>query len=186
MKKIIFIICLFLTITAFGQSNNGEIAKKDSMIRARDSCFYHPRKCPPLYVIDNVKIKSDDIEKFNPKEMATLEVLKDYTAFEKYGDEGKNGVVLITTKNYARKKYWDFFKSKSADYVKAVPTIKDEENVIYILNDKVLEKDFEGDLYKINDSNFIELKVLDKKQLKKDFNIADKKWGIIIKTVSKK
>jgi len=146
----------------------------------------HTDDTDPLYLIDNAKIKNNNINKVNPKEIATVELLKDKIAAEKYGDEGKNGVVLIYTKNYARTIYWNYFKTKSADYFKAIPTVKDEKNVIYILNDKVLEKDFEGDLFKINDSNFIELKVIDKKQLIKDFNITDKKWGIVIKTESGK
>jgi hypothetical protein len=57
--------------------------------------------------------------------------------------------------------------------------------VVYILNEKVLEKNFEGDLSVIDDNNFISLTILDKQTLKLNYNISDKTFGVFIKTKSK-
>lgn len=139
----------------------------------------------PLYFLDSIQVNRGVLNLYEPTEIAAVTVYKDTSAIKIAGEKGKNGVIYITTKVYARDKYWTYFKSKSADYAKAVPSIKKEENVVYILNDKVLVKDFEGDLYFIDNNNFIDLKVIDKKQLQEVYNIKDKKWGIIIKTTKK-
>lgn len=55
---------------------------------------------PPLYIIDGVKLKPSEVALRNVKQedIASVEVLKDATATKLYGDEGKYGVILITTK----------------------------------------------------------------------------------------
>jgi hypothetical protein len=139
----------------------------------------------PLYFLDNIQVNRGVLSLYDPKEIAAVTVYKDSSAFKIAGEKGKNGVIYITTKAYARDKYWNYFKSKSSDYIKAVPSIKREGNVVYVLNDKVLVKDFEGDLYFIDNTNFIDLKVIDKKHLQQEYSIKDRKWGIIIKTNKK-
>jgi len=51
----------------------------------------------PLYIIDGEKVS--DIDKINPSDIDNISVLKDASATEIYGDEGKNGVIIIETKN---------------------------------------------------------------------------------------
>lgn len=153
----------------------------DRIFNQSKKVFQEP-STEPLYFLDNIKVKKGVLEWLNPNNIAMVEVFKDTTAIKMVGNEGKNGVIYITTKEYARKKYWDFFTSKSTDYFKAVPSIYEKEDVIYILNGKILEKNFEADLYGINETNFLELKVIDKKQLKSDYNFEGKTYGIIIKT----
>ncbi|HLO91109.1 MAG TPA: hypothetical protein VK172_08095 [Lentimicrobium sp.] len=53
---------------------------------------------------------------------------------------------------------------------------------VYILNDKPLNEDSEGELYFIDNHNFLDLKVIDRKQLQKEYHIKKMKWGISIKT----
>ena len=52
----------------------------------------------PLILVDGKEISKDDMDKLNPKDIETVEVLKGDSATEKYGEKGKNGVILITTK----------------------------------------------------------------------------------------
>ena len=99
-----------------------------------------------------------------------MTVYKDANAIKLVGEQGKFGAVYIETKKFARNKYWNYFKSKSADYLKNVPTPQSDSSVIYILNGKVLKTNFEGDLSGIDDKNFIELTVIDKQKLSKDYN----------------
>ncbi|MDR2920197.1 MAG: carboxypeptidase-like regulatory domain-containing protein [Tannerella sp.] len=53
----------------------------------------------PLIVIDGVKSDktTNDIEQIDPAQISEMHVLKDGFALEKYGEEGKNGVIEITT-----------------------------------------------------------------------------------------
>lgn len=139
----------------------------------------------PLFFLDKIKVNIGVLKLYNPDDIAMIEIIKDTSAIKLVGDEGKNGVIYITTKSYARKIYWDFFTSKSSDYLKAVPSINEEENVVYVLNNKILEKNFEADLCGINETNFLELKVIGKKQLEREFNVEHKKYGVIINATLK-
>lgn len=62
----------------------------------------------PLYIIDGVYYSENDLFGDNPtspyaplnkQEIKTITILQDTEAAEKYGEKGKKGVVIITTKN---------------------------------------------------------------------------------------
>ncbi|WP_035333426.1 M56 family metallopeptidase [Dyadobacter crusticola] len=54
----------------------------------------------PLYIVDGVKQENDvAVSKLDPKKIESISVLKEAGATTTYGEEGKNGVVLITTRN---------------------------------------------------------------------------------------
>lgn len=52
----------------------------------------------PLYVVDGVPLQSGGIETLNPRDIASIDILKDASSTAIYGSRGANGVVLITTK----------------------------------------------------------------------------------------
>ena len=56
----------------------------------------------PLYIIDGEEFKGsmDDI---NPDNIKSIDVLKGESAIELYGEKGKNGVIVITSKKFAEK-----------------------------------------------------------------------------------
>jgi TonB-dependent SusC/RagA subfamily outer membrane receptor len=56
-------------------------------------------KKTPLYIIDGVPLKSSiEVSKLNEEEFESMSVLRNPSSISQYGDEGKNGVILITTK----------------------------------------------------------------------------------------
>ncbi|MAB47840.1 MAG: hypothetical protein CMC05_04330 [Flavobacteriaceae bacterium] len=52
----------------------------------------------PLFIIDGKEVTKEKIRDLNPKQIESVTVLKDKSATEKYGDKGKNGVIVIKTK----------------------------------------------------------------------------------------
>ena len=52
----------------------------------------------PLYVVDGVPLSSGGIETLNPRDIESIDVLKDASSTAIYGSRGANGVVLVTTK----------------------------------------------------------------------------------------
>jgi len=50
----------------------------------------------PLYVVDGIPISASEASVINPKDIASIEILKDASATAIYGSRGANGVVLIT------------------------------------------------------------------------------------------
>lgn len=58
-----------------------------------------PFKEQPLYILDGKEINYEELEKkLNPSEIDNISVLKNESATTTYGDKGKNGVIIITTK----------------------------------------------------------------------------------------
>lgn len=139
----------------------------------------------PVYFIDSVNVTRIELQEYQPTDIAVVTVYKDSNAIKLVGEQGKSGAVYVETKMFARNKYWKFFKTKSAEYLKIVPTPQSDSSVIYILNDKVLKTNFEGDLSGIDDNNFIELNIIDKQKLNKDYKISDKSFGVIVRTKPK-
>ena len=52
----------------------------------------------PLYVVDGVPLQSGGIESLNPRDIESIDILKDASSTAIYGSRGANGVVLVTTK----------------------------------------------------------------------------------------
>lgn len=57
-----------------------------------------PAGTQPVFFVDGKKITHDEMGKINPRDIESISVLKGENAIAKYGDEGKNGVVLIKSK----------------------------------------------------------------------------------------
>ena len=53
----------------------------------------------PIFIVDDKEMVNFNIESFQPDNIQTMTVLKDQTAMELYGEKGKNGAIVITTKN---------------------------------------------------------------------------------------
>jgi hypothetical protein len=102
---------LILNGKALSHSND---AKRDEMMQAELSNL-QPENVEslvvldePLYIIDGVYYSENDLFGDNPtspyaplnkQEIKTITILQDLEAVAKYGEKGKKGVVIITTKN---------------------------------------------------------------------------------------
>ncbi len=56
----------------------------------------------PLYVIDGVSTRDQNLNSINPNDIESMQVLKDASAAAIYGAQASNGVILITTKKGTR------------------------------------------------------------------------------------
>ena len=168
MKRTLFtILFAIIGITTLGQKPKNVIKKLGDA---------------PIFFIDSVNVGQSELTKYDPTEIAQVTVYKDKEATDLFGDDGKDGVVYITTKKYAKKNYWAYFQSKSGDFRKFVPSPESDTLIQYILNDRVLKDNFEGDLYLINDSIFKDITLLTKELLQKEYKIFDKEIGFRIKS----
>ncbi|SHM20733.1 TonB-dependent receptor plug domain-containing protein [Flavobacterium saccharophilum] len=52
----------------------------------------------PLYILDGRLINAKQFSKVNPNDIQDIKVLKGTEATSIYGNQGKNGVIIITTK----------------------------------------------------------------------------------------
>ena len=88
------------TVTISEKSNKSTILVTTTKENPnKDSIFNNDKK--PLIILDghkNHKLKVEDIQNIDPNSIEQITVLKDKDATNKYGEEGKNGVIEITTK----------------------------------------------------------------------------------------
>jgi hypothetical protein len=139
-------------------------------------------KNDPIFFIDSIRVNKNVLQNYKPEEIATVTVFKDTSAIKIMGPTAKNGLIYIETKEFARNKYWNYFKSKSPDYAKIILSPKEDSTIQYILNKRVLKENFEGDLSSLNNKTFKGLTILKKTQLINGYDIHDKEIGIIITT----
>lgn len=69
-------------------------------------------KTTPLFILDNIELPGSDLGKVKPEDIESIEVLKEKKALEPYGEKGKNGVVIITTKSFAKNKGFQKLRSQ--------------------------------------------------------------------------
>jgi len=108
---------------------------------------------PPLYIVDGKEV--DDITNLDPADIESIEVLKDKSATDLYGEKGKNGVICIETK----------FK----------------EN----LNDKLIivdGKEYDGEINDISPDEIASISVLKEKSATEVYGAKGKNGVIIIET----
>ncbi len=67
--------------------------------------FANDPENPPLYIVDGKP--AAEIESIEPEKIESISVLKDAQAKILYGDKGKNGVIIVTTKSAAKAKMDD-------------------------------------------------------------------------------
>lgn len=91
MIKKCFGLLLLVTVLQTGWSQAVTITIKDSVKTNT--------KQTPLYIVDGKEVASiEGSDAVNPNDIEKIDVLKGASAASLYGDKGKNGVVLITTK----------------------------------------------------------------------------------------
>lgn len=91
-----------------------------------------------LYVLDGVeKDKSFDLNSLNPNDIKSVTVLKDSAVVDRYGDKGKNGVIIIETKSHAVSR---LSKEMSADQEITDVAYKGRSETVAILSKPDVQK----------------------------------------------
>ena len=72
--------------------------KSEIRVRADTSVSITTKGPDPLYLIDGQKASKAQIERLSPDRISSVEVIKGEAARSRFGAEGANGVVYITTK----------------------------------------------------------------------------------------
>lgn len=70
----------------------------------------------PLHIVDGQEVTKEEFEKLEPDNIQSIFVLKDKAAFDKYGERGKYGVVLVKTKDKNKTKDKDKIKTSKDSF----------------------------------------------------------------------
>ena len=167
MKKIVFLYTLFIsTLTAAAQDDPATAIGKLGN--------------NPMFIIDSQKVSKSDLSKFNADSVATVVMLYDSSAVKRYGNDAKDGAVIIESRSFARRMFISFFRKSSQAYDSLYSAVGNDTSFVYIINDKIQKGNYEGNLSVINSSLFAGLEILTKEELYSRFNITGKQFGILV------
>lgn len=133
----------------------------------------------PIMFVDSVRISQADLQKYKSDDIATVTVYKDSSKF-KHLDGNAIGAIYIETNQFSRKRFLNYFKSKSSEFKNLLASQQGDGNFQYVLNGEILSKNYEGKLAAIDDKNFKSITIIRMNELVKKYGETDKTFGIVI------
>ena len=85
-------------------------------------------KNEPMYIVDGVPVKADQMAKINPNDIDDVKVLKDESAASLYGSKAANGAVVIVTKNELYKNLSEKELDKKLNIIRPIPAQPTQED----------------------------------------------------------
>ena len=86
------------TLPLMLRSPKKSVNSADSLLIRTDKGNIFDSPNPPLFILDGKEITAEQMKQIKPADIEGIQVLKDKTATDKYGEKGKNGVVIIKLK----------------------------------------------------------------------------------------
>lgn len=136
----------------------------------------------PIFFIDSVRVSNDQILKYSPEEIASISIYKDSSAIKLMGQSGQDGVIYAETKAFASIRFKRYFSGKSKEFARLIQSTESNVRIQYVLNDKILTQNFEGELAGIDDSVFKGISIINSPELEREFKVKDKDFGVKIIT----
>ena len=81
-----------------GEKEDDHLVSKDGTITEIDVENGSTTVTRPLFIVDGKVMDNEKVYSIDPKTIERLDMLKDRSAIEKYGEKAKDGVVIITLK----------------------------------------------------------------------------------------
>ena len=134
----------------------------------------------PVTFIDSAKVTRAEVLAFDSKLVALMTIYDPSEATDLIGEDGKDGVIYVESRDFCKKRFLRYFKSKSTEFSKLLDSKGNDSTFQYIINGKVLTSRFDGELALVDDKVFKTLNIITKKELSSQYNITDKEYGIII------
>lgn len=106
-------------------SNNQYLAAPSVTMRGVESIS---PKNEPMYIVDGVPVKADQMAKINPNDIDDVKVLKDESAASLYGSKAANGAVVIVTKNELYKNLSEKELDKKLNIIRPIPAQPTQED----------------------------------------------------------
>ncbi|NMH29312.1 TonB-dependent receptor plug domain-containing protein [Flavobacterium silvaticum] len=103
VKILFFTILFFTSFVIYAQQNNGSTIYFKNQIPKQEAKPFQATTKKPLFILDGKESTQIAISELKPENIESINVLKDSSAVTLYGDKGKDGVILITSKKPASK-----------------------------------------------------------------------------------
>ena len=133
----------------------------------------------PYIEFDGKPAEYSYLQSVNPQDISVIQTYYNKEAIKLYGEKAKDGAVLIETKAFARNKFETLFKRHSTEYEEMINKT-DTSNIQYILNERLLKTNFEGDLSLITEKTLKSIKLIGSQELENKYQVKTKKVGVLV------
>jgi hypothetical protein len=133
----LLVICCFATASAQEINLNTTTAEK------------------PLFVINGKHTTYDDLSHIKPNDIESIQVLKNQKAIDQFGEAGKNGVVVITLKNFVKLESNEEPENEAASIT--LRELSTGVKPLFVLDGKIIQQ---ADIEKIDTRNIESIEVL--------------------------
>jgi hypothetical protein len=90
---------LAITLTPQGSDQEGDVSSLSCEKDGTEHSANRNNDKKPLILVDGKKVANDQINKIDPNDIEDLKVIRGKEATKLYGEEAKNGVIIVTTKS---------------------------------------------------------------------------------------
>jgi hypothetical protein len=101
--KNILVIAFLISASVLVKAQATTTASPDSTSRVEEATPMLSNN-QRLYILDDVEITYEEMKKLDAEKIESVTLLKDLKSISAYGDKGKHGVIIISTKNKEKKK----------------------------------------------------------------------------------
>lgn len=108
----------------------------------------HKQLLTPVYFLDSVNVREEVITRTDSSRISSIAVYKGLQARRLVGEEkAADGVVFVETREFARRRFERLFSLLSRQYRKTLEKCSEQrDSIVYVLNGKVLNGNYETDL----------------------------------------
>ena len=165
MKKTatLFFVLIFLSTLSKGSDTISKDTSKVFRIVDAKTISKHDKYAKPLFVIDGI-IYKNDIRAINPNNILSIDILKQSASTRIFGKRGVNGVILITTKKYAKTQYKNKFRALCQEYKEYLSNHNNDDSKLnYLIDGEIYEhnSEFIKKLYGISINKIYKVSVME-------------------------
>lgn len=135
----------------------------------------------PLFVINGKHTTYDDLSHIKPNDIESIHVLKNKKAIDQFGEAGKNGVVVITLKNFKKPELTPEVKEERVEQNPSAFFYSPSTGVqpLFVLDGKIIQQ---ADIEKINTRNIESIEVLKGEKATDQYGDKGKNGVVVIKS----
>lgn len=136
-------------------------------------------------MVDSIKAGKGPSQK-DFVEIATVTLLKGDAAVKFWGEEDVKQVLLMESKPFAKQRHWKLFKKHFPHYEKYQPNPQLDQHIAYILDGRVLDKNYLRELSVVTENNLDRIEILEAAELAEKYSVTDKTYGVCVYTNAKR
>ena len=135
----------------------------------------------PIFILDSTRVNDLQLKEINADKVAHVNVYKGEEAIKIMGEEGKNGVIFIETKEFKKKQFWTMLSSINAEYKELVPTPDSIYSLLYIYSGKTILERADEKIFSIKPEEIKDVQIIGYAEMKKKYGAEGKKGVLILK-----